>query len=219
VDWLLPRIDVDPEHEATLRRLKDEGKGAIVATLHGGPKAGVWAHLRRVDVAVLKIQNHDWRKPPANWKIVRAARDAGEGLRLLRRARRHLGQGGWVGTALDDMKSGTRRRTVRCLGRETSLSSGIVSMSLMTGAPIVLLSASWKETGRRIQVEVHEPIHPQDHPSADGDAAEAAIMARLAEQMEGFMKQYPWEVSGNHYRRLLQGPQPGRAGRKPPSTD
>lgn len=215
LDSLQRRLEIAPETDAIVEQLRRGGRGVIVTTLHGGPKAGVWAYVQRLGVPVLKIQNHTWSRMPVGWELAYPSGDAAQGLKLLRHARRHLSKGGWVGTAVDDFKSGTRRRTVRCLGHEMSLATGVVSMAVMTGAPLVLIGARWSDTGRRIRIEAQPPIHPESTAGMDHEAAEAALIGQLGERMEGFLARYPWEFTGNHLRRLLRGAPLGNAADAP----
>jgi KDO2-lipid IV(A) lauroyltransferase len=88
---------------------------------------------------------------------------------------RALRRGEVVGFALDRDVAGTGQ-TTRFLDRRARLSHAPALISRRTGAPVLPASVQRLPTGR-FAAQVHSPVWPSDHPSAD--ELTAAILAPI----------------------------------------
>lgn len=209
---ILPLLEVDDASQELLAGFARRNQPAIITTWHPGPTPAVWALLSRYGVATLKVQNRDWRTVPRGWQLVPGPADPMAGARLLASARSHLRRGGWVAMSFDHMRHGTRARTLPFLGREVVFTSAVGALSVMSGAPVVLVSAAWTANGRKVEVRAHPPLLPEGPPSE----AEDRIMGHLVREMELFVRRHPWEQAGWRCRLLLDYPPlEGRGAERP----
>lgn len=205
-DRLQGLVDLEPGSEATLQRLIEQSGGVILTTWHMGPTPGIWAVVRRYpQIRLLKVQNRPWDWTPEGWDLVRGSFEPMAGLVLLRRARKHLGGGGWVAMTFDHTFSGTREHRVSFLGRVVEFRTGLGALALETGAPVVVMSARWSGRVRRIEVRVHEPIYPE----GSGIEAEKSLIEHLVGEMQQYVLANPWEQLGPRCRRILDYPRLG----------
>lgn len=207
-ELILPIMAVDGEEH--LRELKEEGKGALIATWHSGPTPAVWASLIPHDIPLMKLQHTEWLSPPANWEILDVPNNSFDSIRLLRRAQKHLRQGGWMGAAVDVGPRFGPGCTVRCFGRRMEFEIGLAALAVKHSRPIVPISASWDGQRPRILVRVHAPLHPGSGGNEESAVAtqrrERELSERIIRVMERDCLDHPWEWTAPRVRRFLAFP-------------
>lgn len=189
-----------------LERVQQSGRGVLVTSWHSGPESGVWALLSDRGIALLRVQNTAWLRPPENWEIVRRVYEPGEGLRVLKRCQSRLKKSGWVGFSFDNHTGGENMATIPFLGRAVPYPLGIGVLSQRTNSPILPIFTHWAERGLRIVLDIQEPLEPETYASRFGDQAELEMIRELVRRTEIHARAFPWELNGRRVRQLLGFP-------------
>ncbi len=116
------------------------------------------------------------------------------------RALTHLGSGGFVATAFDEVPG--RGVRVPLLGRSLELARGPFALSRLSRAPLVPLAARWH--GGTVTVGVGEPLATDR--SSDPDALETEQATAAARWVEAYLRRAPEQVGLGLLRRLLEPP-------------
>lgn len=184
------------------------GRGAILAPAHVsqfllglarmGREVPLTVYLRYSKNEAARIAKHAWCRAAGLRIIAEASRVTDPGARAERLAAAlHAGQ---VLVITPDIPQRVGRgATVRLLGRRMQLASGIASLSLLTGAPIIPLTGRPLDTrraGDRRYVTcnvLHPPLSAPDLPRGRGRRRESmeALMQQWADHFAAFLQAHP----------------------------
>lgn len=121
------------------------------------------------------------------------------------RALTHLGSGGFVATAFDEVPG--RGVRVPLLGRSLELARGPFALSRLSRTPLIPLAARWH--GGTVAVDVGEPLVTDRSP--DPDTHETMQATAAARWIEAYLRRAPDQVGLGLLRRLLEPPAPASA--------
>jgi lauroyl/myristoyl acyltransferase len=121
---------------------------------------------------------------------------------VLRRALRHLREGGMVAISGDGILGESGFETP-FLSRSVSLRRGPAVLAARSGAPIIPITATWSRR-RRIVVRVHDPLRP-----STCDSAEQSMQMAIAGFYEAHLRQRPEDLHADTLREILR-PSSGR---------
>ena len=184
-----------------IRALLTAGSGVIVSFLHQGQFNGLFASITRQGVSLVVVANPLFYRPPEpTWQgqvLAQQFRIATDhaGITTIPADQSfdhivsHLRDGAAVALAADIPGSGP----VRFLGRSFGMASGAAKASMLTGAPIVPVSAA--PEGYLNRYDVQPALQPSEFPDADTllqalfDRHEPAVLS-WPEAVEGPLWQY-----------------------------
>jgi KDO2-lipid IV(A) lauroyltransferase len=187
-------LRVECHDEPTLRRVRDEGRGMILATAHtGGWQVAGLAFERLLGCEMLVVMRRE-RDPEAQALQEAARQRAGvrfayvggdpiESLSVLG----HLRRRGVVAMQMDRLPPGMRGHAAELFGAPFAIPEGPLRLAAVSGAPIVPVFT--RRLGyMEYDVHVAEPVHLPRRPEAsDLDAAAGSIVRA----MEAFVRANP----------------------------
>ncbi len=204
-------------HASVIRRLRSEGRGALVCAMHLGPFPYIPVALGELGCSVMAYAAESVRTGVESvWQS--AAQHQGATFEALTasssrdalRAVRGLREGKFLALYMDGQFSASRdqhRADFRFLGQDLYMRTGPALLAASAGVPIVLAACYWDRLGRRI-VRFSEPLPPP------ASREEAAIIERTAEMYRWFEPivaerpgQWPgWAWPIQHWRRAGSSP-------------
>ena len=172
----------------------------ILGFFHVGAFQALGAVLECLPGPVLAFRHRLLTESRAPLTILSTEGNDQERAAVFLRAFSHLGAGGFVATALDEVPGQGLR--VPLLGRSVELARGPFALSRLSGAPLVPLVARWH--GSTVTAEVGAPLtaaRSSDPGTRDLEQATAA-----ARWIEGYLRRSPGEIGLGLLRRLVQAP-------------
>lgn len=133
------------KHDEHFTRALSEGRGVIAATAHTGgwQVAGAIVRKHHPDVDMVIVMNRerdaraqhlqDQARGRAGIRVIHVGADPLDALPVLS----HLRKGGVVAVQMDRVPSGMRGRKVQLFGEPWSIPEGTLTLSALSGAPIV----------------------------------------------------------------------------------
>lgn len=204
-------------HASVIRRLRSEGRGALVCAMHLGPFPYVPVALGELGCSVMAYAAEGvrtgvedvWRAAAQHQGATFEALTASSSRDALR-AVRGLRDGKFLALYIDGQFSASRdqhRADFRFLGQDLYMRTGPALLAASAGVPIVLAACYWDGVGRRI-VRFSDPLPPPE------SREEAAVIERTAEMYRWFEPivaerpgQWPgWAWPIQHWRRAGSSP-------------
>lgn len=191
--------------EGSLERLghaRAEGRGLCLTTWHAGPTLGLWAGLAQLGLPLLKFQVGERFPSPAGWTCIDPDREGALRAGAMKRALRHLRQGGCVAIPADMYQWSTRAVLSPCLGRQAAFSRAIPALVELSGAPVIPLFAWWGRGGRTLELEVQQELAVESAGAGPSPEFETVVARELAGRVEAYLRVHLDEYDA-HYARMF----------------
>ncbi len=230
------RVQLDDSVEL-LKEAASEGKGVVVMSMHIATVPLVLARVNQVvPTTVLARYSKDarrrrikaqWWRATAIGHVALSSQPGQRGSRLAKMAE-VLAEGRAIMIAVDMARKRTEGQPVRLFDRQVHLPSGAAVLSVMTGAPLMMVSA--KAAGRANCLTFRGPFTGQvkGRSRASKEAAVAERVQWFADGLEAFLRAHApsWFFWGDkrwtrvfhddpRYVRVLDAPADGRTTASP----